>query len=128
MLSVNTSLSIDVSINFGSISFGSLQCKDIAAGAKGVLHRCMTNSHASSCGPNWCDKHSMARHRVAKDGAVKVYARWFSFWGASNIFPTITSFNPEMKLLQLTIWTCMTMPASHTVPRTFHSFEKAEKA
>jgi hypothetical protein len=33
-----------------------------------------------------------------------------------------------MKLLRLTIWTCTTTPASHTVPRTFHSFEKAGQA
>ena len=128
MLSVNASLLMDVSINLGSLSSGSLQHKDIAAGAKGVPHRCVTNGRASSRAPDRRDKHGAARLRVAKDGAVKVHARRFSFWGASNIFLTTTSFLSQMKLLRLTIWTCMTTLASHTVPGTFHSFEKAEKA
>ena len=99
MLSVNASPSIDVSVNFGSISSRSLQRKDVAAGAKGVPHRCVTNGRASSRAPDRCDKHGAARHRVAKDGAVKVHARRRAQQGA-NIFPTTTSFNSRMNLLR----------------------------
>ena len=35
MLSINASPSVDVSVNFGPISSGSLQRRDVAAGAKG---------------------------------------------------------------------------------------------
>ena len=89
VLNVNASPSMDVSVNFGPLSSISLHCKDAAAGAKGVLHRCLTkgvphghmadtgklpeytaSAHASSQGPDWCDTHSAARHKVARDGAA----------------------------------------------------------
>ena len=44
VLNVNASLLMDVSVNFSPLSLGSLHHKDAAAGAKGVPHRCVTNS------------------------------------------------------------------------------------
>ena len=44
----------------------------------------MTNSHASSRAPDRRGKHGAARHRGR-----------FSFWGASTIFPTTTSFKSQ---------------------------------
>ena len=82
---VNASPSMDVSVNFGSLSSRSLQRKDVAAGAKGVPHRCVTNSRAISRGPDRCDKHGAAR-QVAKDGAVVWCMQGGSVSGAPALF------------------------------------------
>ena len=92
MHNVNASASMAVFVNFSPLSSRSLQRKDVAAEAKGVPHRCVANSGASSRGPDRRDKHGAARLRVAKDGAVKVHARRRALQGA-NTFPTTTSFN-----------------------------------
>ena len=122
MRSVNTYPSKDVSVNFGSLYSRSLQRKDVAAGAKGVPRKCVTNGHANSRGPDRCDKCGAARHRVARDGAVKVHARR-ALQGANNIFPTTTSFKSQMKLLRLPIWT-----TPRSTRRTFRGVDSVERA
>ena len=125
MCSINAHLSMDVSVNFRSLSSGSLQCKDAAARAKGVPQKCVTYGQASSHAPDWCGKCGTAKHRVARDSAVKVHARC-TLQGAN------TSFKSQMKLLQFdNLATPRSGSSSHTIPRTFrsaHTFEKAKKA
>ena len=82
MPNVNTSPSMDASVNFSPPPSGSLQRKDATARAKGVLHRCVTSSH----GPDWCDRHSVARHRVAKDSM----AVWCMQGGSVSGAPALT--------------------------------------
>ena len=129
MHSVNASLLMDVSVNFGPISSRSLQCRDVAARAKGVPHRCMTNGHASSCGPNQCDKH--AWHSQAwssqgwcSQGACKVA----QFLERQHYFPTTTSFNQVEASVIFIRSSCTPRSASITVVRTFCSVSSVERA
>ena len=85
-------------------------------------HRQVTGSRR----PDRCDKHGVARHRIAQDGAVVWCMQGGSVPGAPTLIrPKLLLIGLKLPLLK-PIWTCTPRSTSTTVLRTFLCFEKVE--